>query len=567
VKSTAELEVELNATYAFDAITEAGASLVPISGPCLQGLQNLGNSCYINSVVQMLFGGSIPEIVARYGVTPNGDITSHPLFDISPENAPSDLLCQTAKLSCALTSGSFARPLHNSAVLSDDKSTDTDPKYRLAPRMFKHVIGKDHVDFCTGQQQDAAQYLQYVFEKIDRAELGAKDRLKNKSDSSNSIPLTSNLFSFKTTSKISCNEDKTIKYKDNAPETILSLRIPMPEEVKSSINSEEPDEKRLKSENEIPTVTLQSCLSAWSAPHRIDGLRWSHLNNDISAAMEEVGFSNFPRYLIVQMQRYELGPDWTPKKIEVNIQMDLEIDLNQYKLEGSKDDKDLFPNNNDVKVSEMSTNTPAVSIKEESLAQLLDMGFSLNGCQRALMTVGGSDVQGAMNWIFEHNGDPDFNDPLPDSSNKNGNTNASLVDEDVVTRLVENLGCFTGDQVRTALQETGGAPDRAADWLFTHMDDLDASIAAIQSDNTSCKTKLSKTQVEDGNGKYELVGLISHIGKNTGSGHYVAHLKKNDNWVIFNDEKVAYSDSPPIPHAYLYLFQRLDSKSFKNKDY
>ena len=35
--------------------------------------------------------------------------------------------------------------------------------------------------------------------------------------------------------------------------------------------------------------------------------------------------------------------------------------------------------------------------------------------------------------------------------------------------LVENLGCFTSDQVRAALKQTGGAADRAADWLFSHM--------------------------------------------------------------------------------------------------
>ena len=49
VKSTAELEVELNATYAFDAITEKGAHLIPVAGPGLCGLQNLGNSCYMVS--------------------------------------------------------------------------------------------------------------------------------------------------------------------------------------------------------------------------------------------------------------------------------------------------------------------------------------------------------------------------------------------------------------------------------------------------------------------------------------------------------------------------------------
>jgi ubiquitin carboxyl-terminal hydrolase 5/13 len=52
---------------------------------------------------------------------------------------------------------------------------------------------------------------------------------------------------------------------------------------------------------------------------------------------------------------------------------------------------------------------------------------------------------------------------------------------------------------------------------------------------------------------------ISHIGKNTGSGHYVCHVKRDGKWIIFNDEKVALSENPPIPHAYLYLFQRSDT--------
>jgi len=75
------------------------------------------------------------------------------------------------------------------------------------------------------------------------------------------------------------------------------------------------------------------------------------------------------------------------------------------------------------------------------------------------------------------------------------------------------------------------------------------------------------TTLEDGEGKYKLVGLVSHIGKNTGSGHYVAHLKKDDKWVIFNDEKVALSEHPPKPHAYLYLFQRIDSIGAPNPSY
>ena len=60
---------------------------------------------------------------------------------------------------------------------------------------------------------------------------------------------------------------------------------------------------------------------------------------------------------------------------------------------------------------------------------------------------------------------------------------------------------------------------------------------------------------------------ISHIGKNTGSGHYVAHIKRDGKWVIFNDEKVALSEHPPIQHAYLYLFQRSDTIGSPLADY
>ena len=46
--------------------------------------------------------------------------------------------------------------------------------------------------------------------------------------------------------------------------------------------------------------------------------------------------------------------------------------------------------------------------------------------------------------------------------------------------------------------------------------------------------------VDDGPGEYELVGFISHLGKNTGSGHYVCHIKKDGKWAFFNDRKVRF---------------------------
>ena len=61
----AELEIDLNQRVGeWASIQESGKSLVPLFGPGYTGLANLGNSCYLNSVVQVLF--TLPEFQQRY---------------------------------------------------------------------------------------------------------------------------------------------------------------------------------------------------------------------------------------------------------------------------------------------------------------------------------------------------------------------------------------------------------------------------------------------------------------------------------------------------------------------
>ena len=51
--------------FASRATEGGGGALVALRGPGHVGLQNLGNSCYMASVMQLLF--SVPEFAARYG--------------------------------------------------------------------------------------------------------------------------------------------------------------------------------------------------------------------------------------------------------------------------------------------------------------------------------------------------------------------------------------------------------------------------------------------------------------------------------------------------------------------
>jgi ubiquitin carboxyl-terminal hydrolase 5/13 len=543
--------------YAFDAITESGSKLVSVSGPGLQGLVNLGNSCYCNSVVQVL--SSLPEFANRYGTAPNGDVKDHRFFqDVTPSAAPNNLVVQTSKLVSALTSGAYAVPEEEL-----EKEGPTNPKYRVAPRMFKHLIGKDHVDFRTGQQQDAEQFLQYMLEQVDRAE-AKLDR---------NLSPSSHVFSFQTEDRIVCSADQKIKYKDSAPEIIWSLALPMEKAVVLP-EPEEPEQKKQKQEdgeeeNKVPTLTFQQCLDSWAEETALDDYRWPHLHNSVQPGSTKTRFKSFPRYLWVQIRRYKIGPDWQPVKIEVNLDIPETLDLSDYKTSGPQDGEDLAIDE-PVGGPGASSGTAQPEISEMALSQLMDMGFGMDGCKRALIAVGGSDTEAAMNWIFEHNMDPDFNDPIPEPGTAAPAAASGVgVDDAVVSSLVESLGCFTFDQVRAALKETKGAADRAADWLFSHMDDLDGAIANLQSSGEvgDGPSNGPKVPLEDGDGKYTMVGMISHIGKNTGSGHYVAHIKKDGKWVIFNDEKVALSEHPPIQHAYLYCFQRTDTIGAPNPNY
>lgn len=60
-KSLSEMEVALNFSYDWSKIMEGQDELVTLSGPGYVGLRNIGSSCYMNSLMQVLL--TIPEVL------------------------------------------------------------------------------------------------------------------------------------------------------------------------------------------------------------------------------------------------------------------------------------------------------------------------------------------------------------------------------------------------------------------------------------------------------------------------------------------------------------------------
>ena len=108
-----------------------------------------------------------------------------------------------------------------------------------------------------------------------------------------------------------------------------------------------------------------------------------------------------------------------------------------------------------------------------------------------------------------------------------------------------------------------GDPERAIEWLFSHPDDTGEEEERVVEDASGKKSAVLLPGSPTPPARYRLKAFISHKGPSVHSGHYVAHIRTEDNggsWVLFNDEKVVRADSESVralkPLAYLYVFEK-----------
>lgn len=567
-KTITELQIELNSNYNFSRITESGSKLIPLHGPGFVGLSNLGNSCYMSSVMQILF--SIFEIATRF----KGNAKA--IFVSAPADPGDDLLTATAKLGVGLLSDRYTGPIPlyqeqptNSGKLVPVDNNADDDYGSVRPFMFKNVIGKGHPEFSSGRQQDASEFLQHFLDRINRSErTGRRRLLVEGEDESRFVPVSA-LFTFQVEDRIQDSQTDKVKY-IMRDENLLSLTI----DVNDAINKqqfddfEEQSKKRPKYDDDVEEVPVQleiplsACLNRYIQPEVVDNFT-SPDTGKAGTALKRTRLKTFPECLAVHLKRYYLDETWMPKKLDASVLMPLELDLSHLKATGVQEGEVLME---DDVVTETPTLEPAIVPDISIVNQLMSMGFSENGSKRAAIATNNCSAEASMEWVFQHMEDPNFNDPIEDNSMSDDpqppeNGVSQQFSPDSIAMLT-SMG-FTDAQAKAALTATGGSLERAGDWLFSHADNLDTAVREVFNDTESPNNNVDESnegiRFVDGEPKYELVGFASHLGSSTASGHYVAHIMKEGRFVLFNDEKVAVSQRPPIDLGFLYVYRRKKS--------
>ncbi|XP_052753227.1 ubiquitin carboxyl-terminal hydrolase 5 isoform X2 [Galleria mellonella] len=502
-KSMVELELELNQrTGEWNTLQESGSELRPLHGPGLTGLNNLGNSCYINSVVQVIF--RMPDFVRRF-------VEGAPeIFATFPEDPVNDFNVQTAKLGVGLLSGRYSR------------SADADGSQEgLAPHMFRQLLGRGHAEFRTKRQQDAHEFYLYMLTLLER-------HSRHRANPSDCLK-------FSVEERVRCGASGGVRYQQRAEH-----HLPLPVPLAAATNAALLRDRRPDSTQIIrPEIPFQACLDSFMKEETVEQFYSSAVNEKVTA-YKITRLATFPDYLLIQLKKFTIKEDWTPAKLDVSVDMPWEVDLSCLRSRGPQPGETQLPDS-------APASAPAPLYNDSLLSDLLEMGFPVEACKKALYYTNNSGMEAASNWLMEHMNDWDFANKFePPETQTAGGCSSLPLDEASVEQIM-GMG-FERAQAQRALAAAGGDVGRAVDWIFSHAAELDAPAAAPPDRRLGCR---------DGPEKYKLIAFISHMGTSTMVGHYVCHILHEGRWVIFNDNKVALSENPPKDLGYLYLYERL----------
>lgn len=496
-KSLTELQLEQNLKWDFSMTDAEGAELLPLFGPGLTGLKNLGNSCYISSVVQCLF--ALPEFQKRYKQNSTENAASR--------NPAEDLEVQLNKISDGLLSGRYATP--------DNYGDSETVRYQkgLSLGMFKSLVGRGHPEFASMRQQDAFEFLGYLVDQIQRSRSGADP---------------TNVFKFQTERRWKCTSCSKVRYKTE-PQESLSISVPARETGKND-----------NGETQYETVPMQTLFDLFSQPEEIEyTCKSCHAKN----AETTVKFKTFPDVLVVNARRFQIV-NWVPQKLDIPVSLpsDGKISLDSYLSLGPQADEDIAEDDD----AEGEAFVP----NAEAVATLEAMGFPQVRIEKALHATGNNDAEAAMNWLLEHMDDADIDVPLQAQSA----ASAQSVSNEQVEMLTA-MG-FAPQAAQIALKKNSGNVEAAVEWLFANPDPKDDEPAeaqgteqALGNANLPANYRLKSIICHKG-GSVHTGHYVAFVRK---------EIDGKDEWVLFNDEKVVKGGEVEemMKFAYVYFFERI----------
>ncbi|OJJ49497.1 hypothetical protein ASPZODRAFT_127964 [Penicilliopsis zonata CBS 506.65] len=522
-KSLMEMQIDHNMRWEFSMMKSDGHELSPVFGPGLTGLTNLGNSCYLSSIVQSLF--SLPEFQKRYFL---------PMHEQPAIKTPAqDFETQMRKLADGILSGRYSRP--DTHVIASPDSPEVPHQRGLSPSMFKHLVGRNHEEFSTMRQQDAFEFLLHLFKLIG---ISRHDGMFNPIDA----------FRFAIEQRLQCVSCAKVRYRVDEQDNI-SVAVPARrlsdkhEQISSSANSA----SLMPVKNEFAKVAMEECLDIFTSEEIVELECPSCMGKD--GFRKRSLFRTLPQELIINARRFQLI-NWVPTKLDIPVDVrNDELDFTSYLASGPRQDEELLPD----------TDTSAEQFKPNqiSLDQLISMGFPAARCEKALFATGNSDTETAMNWLFAHMDDPGIDNPL-----HTGCATSSKVEQDPAK--IAHLGemGIEASRASKALAATNGDVNRALDWVFSHPSDPEDVEDNGKTGESEPKSTPGFSEIP---AKYKLTAIVCHKGTSVHAGHYVAFIRKvlpgdtQPSWVLFNDEKVVKIEDieEMRKFAYLYFFSRI----------
>ena len=450
-KTMAEMEIEMNSRlWEYRLLEQSDKPLQPVSGPGLTPMVNLGNTCYFNSVLQMLFNidDFVNVFASRYEEISKVE---------APGDAVRDLRFQMAKLGSALLSGAYSR---------DAKQKETPERgivpNGVEPHTFKACIASLNHEYASGRQQDAHEFLLFLLQQVEA--IAGLD------------PQPEKAFEFEMRQAIIAQTPDRPRAKFMyTPETVLSIGVagetPLNKaEVEAFEKRKASGEKIPDEETVRPRYALESLISHITQPQELKGLKFG---GQEVVANSVTSITTFPDVLTLHVKKFGLKPDWSPYKMDIEIEVPDQLDVEA-----------IFSDNEVLRdVSAMSF-LPEPVVEQSSLDSLIGMGFPREHCIKALYNTASSgrrNLEVAINWLMEHSADADIDSPLPEpvqivhgrqNSVSNGAKRLRLasVSDDLIEQVVA-MG-FTPSQAKNALVKNNGSVERAIEYIFSNPDEV-----------------------------------------------------------------------------------------------